>query len=254
MKPVYVKILSISILLFTLLSFSNSISSNQTFQSIKGQNSLRQHILVLSDSDSNSTVSYLYKDRTTIDNSNLSINYVDIENNAKMTSLLINQSIKQKFDEIWIISEKLEAPIVSDVLEHLLSIDIPILVWSSTLDLLNNSIKTQLGLTNCNNQRNEFQDSLMSINYTQETNLSSLFFNQPLPTIESLNGSIKIADCQLQAQNYQILSLTKVNNDLINIPIVFQPHYKSKILISSFKFENSVNIEREISILECVYW
>ena len=235
MNTIHLKVIAILLIVVTLVNFSNMTVSSQNPDPPKLS---RQIILAISDSDTNQTVMDLFNNRMMIDNQNLTIKYADMQNNAQMTSLLSSNTINQKYDEIWIISKHInDQPIASDVILHLLSFHLPTLIWTSQLSLLSNQLQHNLNINASDSNQNE--NAIINFGYSQESNLTTLL-NQQLPSITPLNGSITYSNCQLNGNSYPILNLTKINDqNLNNIPILFQPDYKSNILISSFSFDGN---------------
>jgi predicted transcriptional regulator len=236
MRSGSIKFLNLLIILIISLNLSNLYIKADLNPD---QNNSRQRILTIYDSDNYDLVLNLFSDRMKINSTKLNLTLVSIENDSEILNLTNNHSLDQAFDEFWIILERVtEQTLFPSLLENLLSYSKPTLIWTSKIKLFDASILNQLGFETCQNDANSFDGTSLKIDYSDKTNLSTLL-NQDLPEINVLSGNIEIADCQLKLENYKIISLTQVNSDIINpIPIIFQPNYKSNILISSFKYKS----------------
>ena len=235
MNSIHLKVIAILLIVVTLVNFSNMTVSSQNPDPPRLS---RQNILAISDSDTNQTVMSLFNNRMIIDSQNLTIKYFDIQNDPQMNSLLSSSTINQKYDEIWIVTKHInDQALASDVILHLLSFHLPTINWTSQMSLHSNQLQQNLNINIC--ESNQKENSIFNFDYSQGSNLSSLL-NQQLPTITSLNGSMTYSHCQLLGNSYPILNLTKIDNqNLNNMPILFQPSYKSNILISPFSFDGN---------------
>lgn len=229
---------NIALILIFILSVSmvaTSFQDNQT--NIKG----RQRILAITDDSFLSTVTSLYNDRVAINKTSLKITYVSTNNAAQMANLATNKSLNLAFDEFWVVSQKISdtSSNLSAVIHNLLSYDLPLFLWTNQLSSLQPADQAKLGITSCTSDSHSFDNSLLGFNYANSSSLSALL-NQSLPSIQSITGSISIADCSFSQSFYPIIDLNEINSSSVNpgpIPVVFQPSYKSNIVIASFKVD-----------------
>ena len=159
MKPIYIKILNIVLIAFFIINLM--MISSQSSDSHIQINGNRQKILVLYNSDLNSTVQALYSDRNAIDNTSLYISMLNIDNKPGLTNLVNNKTLKQNYDEFWVIIDNIsENPaLMNDVITHLLSTNLPLFIWSPDLSSLNASVLNNLGINSCTTDKVEYNDS-----------------------------------------------------------------------------------------------
>lgn len=236
MKSVYLKLSHSMIILIFIISLL-SVSTLNSNASTHANN--RQQILAIYDSDALALVQTLYNNRMIIDNSHLNITYVNVENNTQMNGLLNYQNLNQKYDEVWIVTEKISDfnLQMNQVINQVLLANLPLLIWTSELCFLNPTILDRLGVTFCKSDPVQYENSNLS--YANKDNLTSLI-GGPLPPLKSLMGQVNVANLQFKTGVYDILNIASNNSRPLNlpIPILFQPNYKSNILISAFKFED----------------
>ena len=238
MNSFYIKIIHVVVILIFLLNLSiiASSSSNAT-----PQNTTTQKILAIYTPDTLNMVNTIYNDRVKINNESLSLTLKNLENGSQINSLLNNHQLNQSYNEFWIITENFHdfQPEINQIITKILSFNLPTLIWSADLQDLNSSILTKLGITSCNPDPIQFDYSSLSFDYTNITSLSTLL-NITVPTIQQINGAISYSDCQLNQNDYNILNLISAGSTTLNPsnPIIFQPQFKSNILVASFYFQN----------------
>lgn len=238
MKSIYYKMFNIVLILIFILSISmvaTSFQGNQT--PVKG----RQRILAITDDGLLNAVTSLYNGRESINKTSLKITYVSTNNAFQMANLATNHTLNQAFDEFWVVSQKISdnSSNLTNVIHNLLSYNLPLFLWTNQLGSLYPSDQAKVGITGCTDSQS-YDNSILGFNYANSSSLSALFNNQSLPTIQSINDSISIADCSFSKSYYPIINLNQVNSSSFSspIPVVFQPSYKSNIVIASFKLEN----------------
>ena len=236
MNSNYRKLFQIGVILLFVINISVITSHGA---GVSTQNTTRQRILAVYSPDSNVTVNNLYNDREIINNTLLNITYRNIENSSQINGLLNNHILDQSYDEFWVISDNIHdyASQFSNVLNHLLGFkNVPLFIWSSELGYLDSITLSRLGITNCNQEPIEHDNSNLSFKYSSIDNLSTLL-NTSLPSLQSVFGSIKLADCQLNQTSYKFVNLDQFNSTTADNPLLFQPKFKSKILIASFHLD-----------------
>lgn len=229
----YRKILQKLLLFFILF---NLVTMTNQGTSATIQTSTKSHVLAIYDDTTNSKVLSLIQDRELITGEPLNITMTKIDENAKIDNYVNSLQLGKTFTEFWIVTNKLaDQPLSNDLITEILNTSLPIFIWTDELYYLNGAIHSNLSIVNCPGETTPYENQIYSLQYTNPNNLT-LLLNESATTLQPLSGSLHIADCTLSPQAYKIITL-KDNSS--SMPLLYQPFYKSNILIAPFDYENS---------------
>jgi predicted transcriptional regulator len=226
--------------LIILSSFSiQSISNSDT------QDASEYNLLIIG-SDSDFELIDLLKQQRNL-YSNFTVQYLDIKQDESIQALLDHpQNISQVYDEFWLITEVFpNMNLATDLINLLVESQIPGLIISSNLGELSNQTLNSLGILSCGIESELNSESTYTFEYSDPNNFSSLL-GDDLPLIQSYFGKLELLKCELDSTAYSLLSLTKIDsiNLVQNVSVLFQPSYKSNIIISPLTFD-SLNLDND---------